>query len=149
MDREYREQADAGKLPRIAPRRFNPSRAAWLPVLHTRRGQRAYTALFSNTARAHRAGVKFAMGSDAVFTMFGQNTRELRWFVDAGMTPAQALATATTNAAALLGMEKSLGAIAPGYYADIVGVYGNPLADIGVVINGVTWVMKGGKVVVR
>jgi hypothetical protein len=56
VDREYREQAGAGTLPRIAPRRFNPSRAAWLPVLHARRGRRAYTALFSNTARAHRAG---------------------------------------------------------------------------------------------
>lgn len=56
VDREYREQAAAGLLPRIAPRRFNPGRTAWLPVLHTRRGWRAYTALFSNTARAHRAG---------------------------------------------------------------------------------------------
>jgi hypothetical protein len=56
VDREYRTQAAAGRLPRIAPRRFNPSGAAWLPVLHTRRGRRAYTALFSNTARAHRAG---------------------------------------------------------------------------------------------
>ncbi|OFW05226.1 MAG: hypothetical protein A3I61_10750 [Acidobacteria bacterium RIFCSPLOWO2_02_FULL_68_18] len=56
VDREYRDRAAAGALPRIAPRRFNPSRAAWLPVLHTRRGRRAYTALFSNTARAHRAG---------------------------------------------------------------------------------------------
>jgi len=56
VDREYREQAAAGRLPCIAPRRFNPARAAWLPVLHTRRGRRAYTALFSNTARAHQMG---------------------------------------------------------------------------------------------
>lgn len=56
VDREYREGADAGRLPRIAPRRFNPSHEAWLPVLHTRRGERQYTALYSNTARAHRAG---------------------------------------------------------------------------------------------
>jgi hypothetical protein len=56
VDREYRTQAAAGQLPRIAPRRLNPSGAAWLPVLHTRRGRRAYTALFSNTPRAHRAG---------------------------------------------------------------------------------------------
>jgi imidazolonepropionase-like amidohydrolase len=98
--------------------------------------------------RAHAAGVKLAMGSDAVFTMFGQNTRELRWFVEAGMTPAQALAAATTNGAALIGMEKSLGAIAPGYFADIVAVDGDPLADIGVIVDGVRWVMKGGVVVV-
>ena len=63
--------------------------------------------------RAHRAGVRIAMGSDAVFTMFGQNTRELVWFVKAGMTPAEALATATTNGAALLGMEEELGKVAP------------------------------------
>jgi DNA polymerase (family 10) len=53
VDREYREQAALGRLPRIAPRRFNPSHAAWLPVLHTQRGERHYTVLFSNTARAH------------------------------------------------------------------------------------------------
>jgi putative hydrolase len=56
VDREYREKAAAGELQQIAPRRFNPSREAWLPILHTRRGNRRYTALFSNTARTHRAG---------------------------------------------------------------------------------------------
>jgi len=54
VDREYR--ARAGQLPRIAPRRFNPKREAWLPILHTQRGPRHYTALFSNTARAHSLG---------------------------------------------------------------------------------------------
>jgi imidazolonepropionase-like amidohydrolase len=98
--------------------------------------------------RAFRAGVTFAMGSDAVFTMFGQNTRELGWFVKIGMTPAQALATATTNAAALLGKPKELGAIAPGYFADIVAVEGDPLTDISAVTDRVRWVMKGGTVVV-
>src|SRR5438046_7458241 len=87
------------------------------------------------------------MGSDAVYTMFGQNTRELAWFIKAGMTPAQALATATTIPAALLGHEKDLGAIAPGYLADIVAVEGDPLADINAVISGVRWGMKGGAVV--
>ena len=98
--------------------------------------------------RAHKAGVKIAMGSDAVFTMFGQNTRELAWFVKAGMTPAQALQTATTNGAALLGMSDRLGAIAPGYFADMVAVEGDPLSDINVAIAKVRWVMKDGQVVV-
>jgi imidazolonepropionase-like amidohydrolase len=98
--------------------------------------------------RAVKAGVKIAMGSDAVYTMFGQNTRELGWFVKAGMTPAQALASATTVPAALLGQEKILGALAPGCFADIVAVEGDPLADVNVLINGVRWVMKGGTVVV-
>ncbi|MGE0679361.1 MAG: helix-hairpin-helix domain-containing protein [Candidatus Binatia bacterium] len=56
VDREYREKAKAGQLRRIVPHRFNPSREAWLPVLHTQRGERHYTALFSNTARAHKLG---------------------------------------------------------------------------------------------
>jgi imidazolonepropionase-like amidohydrolase len=98
--------------------------------------------------RAVRAKVRIAMGSDAVFTGFGENTRELRWFVKAGMTPAQALAAATANGAALLGMETSLGAVAPGYEADIVAVEGDPLQDIGAAVDGVRWVMKGGQVVV-
>ncbi len=53
VDREYREKAARGSLKRIAPRRFNPTGVAWLPILHTHRGERHYTALFSNTARAH------------------------------------------------------------------------------------------------
>ena len=97
--------------------------------------------------RAHKAGVKFAMGSDAIYTMFGQNTRELGWFVKAGMTPEQALETATVNGAALLGKEKDLGAAVPGYFADLVAVEGDPLADIDVAISRVKWVMKGGAVV--
>jgi imidazolonepropionase-like amidohydrolase len=98
--------------------------------------------------RAVKAGVKIAMGSDAVFSMFGQNTRELGWFVKAGMTPAQALAAATTIPAALLDREHELGAIAAGYLADIVAVDGDPLTDVNVLIQKVRWVMKGGAVVV-
>ena len=103
---------------------------------------------FETAKRAFKAGVKLGMGSDAVFTMFGQNTRELGWFVKLGMTPAQALATATTNAADVLRMSTQIGQIAPGFFADIAAVDGDPLADINVVINNVKWVMKGGAVVV-
>ena len=56
VDREYREGAERDTLPKIAPRRFNPDRIPWLPILHTHRGDRDYTALFSNTARAHQLG---------------------------------------------------------------------------------------------
>jgi len=99
--------------------------------------------------RAFKAGAMLVMGSDAVYTGWGLNTRELEKFVAFGMTPEQALQTATRNAAAMLGMEKSLGAIAPGYYADIVAVDGDPLANIAVVTKNVRWVMKGGQVVVN
>ena len=100
------------------------------------------------TRRAFKAGVKIGMGSDALYSMHGQNTRELGALVKAGLTPAQALASATTIGAALLGKEKVLGAIAPGYFADIVAVEGDPLADVNVTITKVRWVMKGGAVVV-
>ena len=53
VDREYRARAQAGELPTLSPRRFNPGGQAWLPVLHTQRGDWHFTALFSNTARAH------------------------------------------------------------------------------------------------
>jgi hypothetical protein len=57
VDREYRTKAAAGRLPTLAPRRFNPTGAAWLPVLHTARGNVHYSALYSNTARAHELGM--------------------------------------------------------------------------------------------
>jgi hypothetical protein len=86
VDREYREKAAAGELRRIAPRRCNPAREAWLPILHTVRGSRRYTALFSNTARAHRAGktrdwvVLYVDGQarDQQFTVITASRGELR-----------------------------------------------------------------------
>jgi DNA polymerase (family X) len=53
VDEEYRRKARGGGLSLIAPRRFNPENEKWLPILHTRRGDRHYTAVYSNTARAH------------------------------------------------------------------------------------------------
>jgi imidazolonepropionase-like amidohydrolase len=98
--------------------------------------------------RAIKAGVKIGMGSDAVYTMFGQNTRELEWLVKAGMTPTQALVSATVIPAELLGMGDRLGRIAPSYLADFVAVEGDPTSSVLPVINGVKWVMKEGRIVV-
>ena len=56
VDHEYREKAAAGKLPRITPKRFNPDNKAWLPILHTTHKHWHFTALYSNTARAHQLG---------------------------------------------------------------------------------------------
>jgi len=56
IDREYRDKAAAGELPTIAPKRFNPAKEAWLPILHTERHGWHVTAMFSNTARAHELG---------------------------------------------------------------------------------------------
>ena len=98
------------------------------------------------TRRAIKAGVRIAMGSDAVYELFGHNTEELTYLVKSGMTPEQAIAAATVNGAAALGMEKDLGAVTPGHYADLVAVQGDPLVDISVVLHNVRWVMKGGEV---
>ena len=113
------------------------------------RGLDAYRARNLETARrAIKAGVKLAMGSDAVHMMFGQNTRELGFLVQAGMTPLEALGAATVNGAELLGLADRIGRVAPGYFADIVAVDGDPATDINAVVSGVRWVMKGGAVVV-
>jgi imidazolonepropionase-like amidohydrolase len=98
--------------------------------------------------KAYKAGARMLVGSDAVYNGFGLNMRELTWFVKMGMTNEQALQTATVLPAEALGMEKSLGSVAPGYFADIVAVQGDPLSDIQVVLKNVRWVMKGGAVVV-
>lgn len=103
---------------------------------------------FEAMQRAVKAGVKLGMGSDAVFSMFGQNTRELAWMVKAGLTPEQALMTATTNASDLVGMKGKIGCLQPGCFADVVGVEGDPTKDIDAAVNGVRWVMKGGVVYV-
>ncbi|HWO36087.1 MAG TPA: amidohydrolase family protein, partial [Candidatus Acidoferrum sp.] len=89
------------------------------------------------TRRAIKAGVRIAMGSDAVYELFGHNTEELTYLVKSGMTPEQAIAAATVNGAAALGMEKDLGEVTPGHYADLVAVEGDPLSDISVAVHNV------------
>lgn len=105
-------------------------------------------AVEETTKRAIKLGVRIAAGSDAVYELFGHNTEELTYLVKCGMTPAQALAAATVNGAAALGMEKDLGEVTAGHYADLIAVQGDPLADISVAVHNVRWVMKAGKVFV-
>jgi imidazolonepropionase-like amidohydrolase len=99
--------------------------------------------------RAHEAGLTIAMGSDAVMSGFGQNTLELEWFIEAGMTTAEAIQTATMNGARLVGHEQYLGRLKSGFAADIVAVAGNPLRDIRAITRNVKWVMKDGDVVLN
>jgi imidazolonepropionase-like amidohydrolase len=103
---------------------------------------------FVTAQKAFRAGARLLVGSDAVYTAYGLNMQELRWFVKLGMSNEQALQSATVLPAEMLGMEKSVGSLAPGYLADIVAIDGDPLADIEAVIGKVRWVMKAGTVVV-
>ena len=96
--------------------------------------------------KAVKAGVKIAYGTDAGVFAHGANARQFRYMVRYGMTPMQAIQSATTSAADLMGKSADIGAITPGRYADIIAVTGDPLADIGT-LETVAHVMKGGVVV--
>lgn len=95
---------------------------------------------------AHKAGVKIAFGTDAGGFNHGENAREFQFMVDYGMTPLEAIRSATNEAADLLRKQKDLGGISPGHFADIIAVDGNPLQDVAA-LTRVKFVMKGGAVV--
>jgi imidazolonepropionase-like amidohydrolase len=99
-----------------------------------------------NLKRAFDAGLKVAMGTDAAVYPHGLNAHELAVYVRLGMTPIQAIRTATLNAADLLGWSDKVGAIEPGKWADIVAVDGDPLSDV-TTLQQVKFVMKGGEIV--
>ena len=93
--------------------------------------------------KAVRAGVKIAFGTDAGVYPHGLNARQFRYMVRYGMTPMQAVQAATTSAAALLNKSADVGSLAPGHFADLIAVAGDPIGDIAV-LEHVDHVMKGG-----
>jgi imidazolonepropionase-like amidohydrolase len=95
--------------------------------------------------KAYKAGVPIAFGTDAAVFPHGENAGEFALLVQAGMPPAFTLQTATMNAAKLLRMDKDVGSVTAGKFADIVAVPGNPLDDI-TLMSKVDFVMKGGVV---
>ena len=96
--------------------------------------------------KAVKAGVKIAYGTDAGVYPHGANARQFRYMVRYGMTPMQAIQSATTSPAELMGKSADIGAITPGRYADMIAVSADPLADIGA-LETVAHVMKGGVLV--
>ena len=98
-----------------------------------------------NFRKAVRAGVKVAYGTDAGVYPHGGNGRQFAKMVEWGLTPMQAIQAATTSAADLIGWKDKVGQIAPGFFADMVAVTGDPLADIAV-LEKVAFVMKGGSI---
>ncbi len=96
-------------------------------------------------ARAHKAGVNIAFGTDVGVGAHGTNALEFVYMTEAGMSPADAIKAATINAADLCGLSDSVGRIAKGYQADIIAVDANPLEDV-TTLQNVTFVMKGGKI---
>ncbi|MGO4504628.1 MULTISPECIES: Xaa-Pro dipeptidase [unclassified Dyella] len=98
-----------------------------------------------NFQRAVKAGEKMAFGTDAGVYPHGWNAKQFAVMTHWGMTPMQAIQAATVNAADLLGMTGKVGAVAPGYYADLVAVSGDPINDVAQ-LEHVSFVMKGGAV---
>jgi len=97
-------------------------------------------------AKAYRAGVKIAFGTDCGVSPHGSNAVEFVYMVEAGMPELAAIRSATMTSAELLGMQEELGSISTGKLADIIAVNGNPLEDISL-LQQVSFVMKDGNVV--
>jgi imidazolonepropionase-like amidohydrolase len=98
-----------------------------------------------NFAKAVKAGVKMAFGTDAGVYPHGDNARQFHYMVQFGMTPVQAIHAATSSAADLIGRSNDVGTIEPGKYADIIAVDTDPMADVRA-LEHVSFVMKGGVV---
>jgi imidazolonepropionase-like amidohydrolase len=96
-------------------------------------------------AKAKKAGVNVAFGTDSGVSRHGENAREFALMVAAGFTPMEAISAATLGAAANMGKRETLGSLEPGRYADIVAVRGDPLADVRE-LESVDFVMKEGVV---
>jgi imidazolonepropionase-like amidohydrolase len=98
-----------------------------------------------NFTKALRAGCKMAYGTDAGVYPHGWNGKQFAHMVKWGMTPLQAIQAATVSAADLLGRKDKIGQLAPGYFADLIAIKGDPLADISL-LEHVDLVMKGGEI---
>jgi imidazolonepropionase-like amidohydrolase len=98
-----------------------------------------------NFRKAVEAGLKMSFGTDSGVCPYGQDAKQFAWMVKYGMTPMQAIQSATSAAADLLGRSSELGSVKPGKYADVIAVAGDPLRDVSV-LEHVRFVMKDGKI---
>jgi imidazolonepropionase-like amidohydrolase len=98
-----------------------------------------------NFRKAFQGGVKCAFGTDAGVYPHGWNAKQFAKMVEWGMTPMQAIQSATTSAADLIGWKTKAGQLAPGYFADLVAVKGDPIKDISA-LEKPDFVMKGGAI---
>ncbi len=118
---------------------------AVLPAIMRSKAETVMPVMRESLRRAIAAGVPIAFGTDAGVFPHGENAREFAVYVRLGMTPLEALRTATLHAAALLD-RNDLGVIEAGRLADLIAVPGDPLADV-TATERVRWVMQGGRVV--
>ena len=100
----------------------------------------------ANFRKAFQAGAKIAYGTDSGVYPHGDNAKQFAKMIEFGMKPIDAIQAATVNAADLLGLADKVGALESGHYADVIAVAGDPLTDV-TVLENVSFVMKGGKVV--
>ncbi|WP_376697382.1 metal-dependent hydrolase family protein [Wenzhouxiangella sp. EGI_FJ10305] len=137
-------------VPTISAGKFVAEKAeeeGYFPPVVARKASRIGPIIQETFSRAHAAGVPIAFGTDCGVCPHGTNAREFGYMVEAGMSPADALRTATVHAAQLLGREDELGRLQSGYAADLIAVDGNPLEDVDV-LNDVRFVMRDGEVFV-
>ncbi|MDE2435782.1 MAG: amidohydrolase family protein [Sphingomonadales bacterium] len=120
-------------------------RDGWTPAI-LRKNDETTEAQRQGFSKALRAGVKLAFGTDAGVYPHGLNARQFRYMVRYGMTPMQAIQSATTVAAQMLGWSKDVGALSPGHWGDMVAVAKDPLADVSA-LETIAHVMKGGELV--
>jgi imidazolonepropionase-like amidohydrolase len=125
--------ADKAKIDGYFPALVRPKAAAIGPLIQ------------NTFAQAYEAGVKIAFGTDSGVSAHGDNAQEFALMVEAGMTPEDALLSATVNSANLLGISDILGTVEAGKLADMVAVPGNPLEDISL-MESISFVMKDGVV---
>ena len=118
------------------------------PAEYLRKNRETTQAQRDGFARAVKAGVKLSFGTDAGVYPHGDNARQFASMVRYGMTSLQAIQSATTVAAALLGQSADVGSLAPGHYGDLIAVAGDPLKDVRA-LEHVDAVIKGGEVVSR
>ena len=122
-----------------------------LPTLHSfepRRGTPAMDSLFARMGVLARRGIPVAFGTDAGVFPHGENAQEFASLVRLGLTPIEAIRAATINGAELLGWSDRVGRVAPGMFADLIAVDGDPVVDI-TALERVRFVMLGGRVVRR
>jgi imidazolonepropionase-like amidohydrolase len=119
-----------------------------LPEYAYRKAKFVEEAAVKSLQMAIKAGVKIVLGTDAgtAFNFHGDNAEELELLVENGMSTKQALGSATTVASELLGMGDKIGSLAPGKFADIIAVNGDPFADIKV-LKSIDFVMSNGKII--
>lgn len=138
-------------VPTISAGKFVAEKAeveGYFPPVVAAKARRIGPIIQQTFERAHAAGVPIAFGTDCGVCPHGTNAREFGYMVEAGMSPADALRTATIHAAELLGRSEELGQLQRGYAADLIAVDGNPLEDVSI-LEDVRFVMRDGQVFLK